>query len=144
MNINPHIKLSLFLIYGQTLIFSISPPSRKDMYMRAFFLYSQMPHIFSLHFHNFWIFELFDFWIILLLDFTFSHLWDIWTFWFWMILLLDFTFSHLLDFWTFGILYFPFWVSFSVLTFKSALKNSPFIIIYTLFLPLLLQIEKIN
>ena len=47
--------------------------------MFTYTYYSQMPRIFSLYF-NFLIFELFDFWIILLLDFSISHLLHIWTF----------------------------------------------------------------
>ena len=74
------------------------------------------------------IFELFDFWIILLLYFTISHLLHNTHFikpyrsLVLIILLLDFTISHLLDFRTFGFLYFLFWVSFSGSALNSAVK----------------------
>ena len=71
---------------------------------RYFFGFSNAAFIFFI-FHIFWI--------ILLLDFTFSHLWISEFFNFWIILLLDLTFSRLLDFWTFGFFTFPFGVSFS-------------------------------
>ena len=67
-------------------------------------------------FYIFWIILLLDFTFSHLLDFTFSHLLDF-TFShlldFTFSLLLDFTFSHLLDFWTFVFFIFPFRVSFS-------------------------------
>ena len=109
-------SLPLFLIWPDFSSFSI------DSYMHAYlksknykcligyfvlrimtinFLDSQMPRLFSLHFHIFWILHFHIFWILHFLIF-------------WIILLLYFTFSHLLHVWTFVFFIFPFWVSFWV------------------------------
>ena len=70
------------------------------------FLDSQMPSVFPLHFHIFWILHFHIFWIL-----HFHIFWILHFLIFWIILLLDFTFSHLLDFWTFVFFIFPFWVN---------------------------------
>ena len=90
--------------------------------------FSNVAYIFFIV-HIFCIFELLDFLISLLLDFTISHLFHIRTFDFWIIQLLDFTTSHLLEFWTFGFVYFPFWVPFSVLNLWWMFSNWYYIMI---------------
>ena len=74
---------------------------------------SQMPRIFYLYFTSFASFNFSIFWIILILDFTISHLLEFWTFRF-----LNNSFIGFYYFISFGFLYFPFWVSFSGLKTK--------------------------